>query len=135
MGFVLIPFLIFISAFFVFSTIAKRKMREAEAERLRREAEAKKAAAAQAQPVQRPAAPRTGFGTQMNASKTQTKPTAQTPASVQADMNKARQPVKQAETKPAEPTKEDSGALRFDGNDAVRGILFAEILGKPKALR
>ena len=48
----------------------------------------------------------------------------------------AQTPAKPAQ-KPAvkEPLKAQAPTLTFTGNDDVRGILYAEILGKPKALR
>lgn len=47
-------------------------------------------------------------------------------------------PVRQAPTAPHEPVRvqqPQAPVLTFSGSDAMRGILYAEILGKPKALR
>lgn len=48
---------------------------------------------------------------------------------------KKEESAQQPETHPLRTQESPKPALAFSGSDAVKGILYAEILGKPKALR
>ncbi len=140
----LIPIL-FLGMVFLFSFATSKTLRKRLEEQRRHEAEVLRAQnqsqPAQQNPVQRPAQPVRTVASEKPVTPTQPKAAVcvQPTQTVKPTMTKPAPEQKNMQQRPvqnAEPEKAESGSLlNWNENSALQGIIYAEILGKPKALR
>lgn len=147
MGLLFVPAIIFGIFFFVFSQIAKKQRAQANANR-----QANEAAGGDARPPQTPVMQRPAPQARPNPAPARPQPNVSAPKTAPRPNPNVNRPAQKA---PQQMHPEhDLCALRADGTDAqtavqsavrvlpnltqdniVKGVVFSEILGKPKALR